>query len=255
MGDLLQIQFFSVLRLLFAAYLFFSWVPRKILPQEYIGNSLDRVLFNIIHMVAISTLIFPLFISLHIFGFPFVLLFFIAVRLIVLRFWYKKNLLAYLRHDVYYPLIIGILRTLEAPRAFCFLQKEKLRQKYLHFKASASPSRLFSLVSGALILSYAFYIRFSGALSTMLASVSDMYPFYYWNDILKINKLCDKVVGSPYPWGTPVLIHAVDLFARMNTVLLYNTFPILILSFTFFTLFIVQIHCFMVMIRRDPRRG
>jgi hypothetical protein len=86
---------------------------------------------------------------------------------------------------------------------------------------------------------YSLYLRTYRGYISLVGAAPDMYQFYYWGNILKKNVLFDKVAGAPYMWAGPVLVHTVNLFANLNTVVLYNIFPILFLSFMFFTVFYV----------------
>jgi len=236
MNEVVTLHFFGTLRLLFSAYLFFFWIPRRVFPGEYIENARDRVMFNITHMTALITLVFPLFIYLRVFGFLFVILFFPFLRLMFIKYWYKKELIPYLRDEVYHALVIGILKVLDDRRAYFASRREKLRQA-LRSRPSWDMTRLLAGAAFALILGAALHLRLSRAFTTLVAAASDMYQYFYWNNILKLNRLFDKVAGAPYPWGAPVLVYTVNLFARLNTVVLHNAFPLLILSFTLYGLF------------------
>lgn len=243
MEDLIAIRIWGSVRLVLAAALFFVWIPGKILPQEYLADRLDRYMFNCLHMAALATLIFPLFIALRCFGLPFLVLFCVAVKLLFLKFWYRRELIAYLREDIYNAAILGILRALDDLGGF---------SRHLH---QGTRNRL-SLLRGALgwrlgapaglggVLAYALYLRLAGTFATLVPAVSDMYQYYYWNQILKLNRLYDRVAGAPYPWGSPVLVYSVNFFSALNTVLLYSTFPLLVLSFSLFSVYYLCVRLF-----------
>jgi hypothetical protein len=238
MEDLLTIKIVGCARLLLAAGIFFFWIPRKILPQEYIQNRLDRVMFNCLHMCALATLVFPVFVALRFFGFPFLILFFVATRLLFLKFWYRRPLKAYLRDEVYNCAIVYVLRALDDQGAFVKRHLTRLSRSFSRLGAAlAAPKAWWAGLGAGLVVSYALFLRLSAVFATMAPAVSDLYQYYYWNQILKLNRLFDKVAGAPYPWGSPVLISSVNLFADLNTVVLYGCFPVLVLGFSFFTLY------------------
>ena len=238
MDDLITIKLVGCARLMIAAGLFFFWIPRKILPQEYIQNRLDRVMFNILHMTALATLLFPVFIAMRCFGFPFLILFFVATKLLFLKFWYRRTLKGYLREEVYHGAIVYLLSALDDQKAFVGRVKTTLSQRARRLGSTlASPSLWWAPAASALVVLYALYLRLAIAFATMVPAVSDMYQYYYWNQILKLDQLFDKVAGAPYPWGSPVLVSSVNFFAELNTIVLYGCFPILVLSFSFFALY------------------
>jgi hypothetical protein len=237
MDDLLTIKLAGCLRLLIAGGIFFVWIPRMILPQEYLRNRLDRLMFNCLHMCALATLVFPLFIAMRCFGLPFLLLFFVVTRMLFIKYWYRQPLRPYLR-EKYNAFIVGILRVLDDQDACLKRLKTRLSEWIRRCgRLLVSPGRWWAQAGTALLVSYALFIRLAIAFSTMAPSVSDMYQYYYWNQILMLNRLIDRVCGAPYPWGSPILLRSVNAFAHLNTVVLYNCFPVLMIGFSFFALF------------------
>lgn len=243
MEDLIAIRIWGSVRLVLAAALFFIWIPRKILPQEYLSDRLDRYMFNCLHMTALATVVFPLFIALRCFGLPFLLLFCVTVKLLFLKFWYRRDLIPYLREDVYRTAILGILRTLDDLDGF-FRHLRQLVRDRLRLIRGALGSGLGAPAGFAAVLIYALYLRLAGTFATLVPSASDIYQYYYWNQILKLNRLFDRVAGAPYPWGSPVLVYSVNFFAVLNTVVLYSTFPLLVLSFSFFSIYYLCVRLF-----------
>jgi len=236
--EIIKLQIVSTFKLTIASYLLFFWVPKRVFPQEYIDNSLDRVMFNIIHMVALITLFFPFFVYIKIFGFIFLIIFFIALKLLFLKFYYKKNLHEHAR-NLYVNFILETLRILENPGSHLRRLKERFSLK---IRDNYSRMRFFNLLyisTFAAIASYGLYLRTYRGYISLVGAAPDMYQFYYWGNILKKNVLFDKIAGAPYMWSGPVLVHTVNMLANLNTVVLYNIFPILFLSFMFFTIFYV----------------
>lgn len=236
--EIIKLQIVSTVKLTVASYLLFFWVPKRVFPQEYIDNSLDRVMFNIIHMVALITLLFPFFVYIKIFGFIFLIIFFIALKLLFLKFYYRKNLHEHAR-KLYVNFILETLRILENPGSHLRGLKErfslKIRDRY-------SRMRFFNLLyisTFVAIASYGLYLRTYRGYLSLVGAEPDMYQFYYWENILKKNILFDKIAGAPYMWSGPLLVHTTNNLANLNTVVLYNIFPILFLSFMFFTIFYV----------------
>ena len=237
MDDLLTIKLAGCLRLLIAGWIFFVWIPRMVLPQEYLRNRLDRLMFNCLHMCALATLVFPIFIALRFFGLPFLLLFFVVTRLLFIKYWYRQPLKPFLS-EKYYAAIVGILRVLDDQGAFWKRLKNRLYGWIRRCgRFTASPARWWMQAGTAILVCYALFLRLAVAFSTMAPAVPDMYQYFYWNQILMLNHLIDRVCGAPYPWGSPILLRSVNAFAQMNTVVLYSCFPVLMLGFSFFALY------------------
>ncbi len=237
-NEVIELQIVGTIKLLVSAYLLFYWIPKRVLPQEYIDNPLDRVMFNIIHMVAIITLLFPLFVYLRIFGFLFIVIFFVALRLLFLRFYYKKNLHDHLR-SVYIAMVTETLKLLEKPDTYFKLFRKYLAQKLIAVRSRLTATAILYWTTFFTIVLYALFLRVYRGYISLVGAVPDMYQFYYWGNILKMNILFDKTAGAPYMWSGPVLVYTVNQLAQLNTVVMYNIFPILFLSFMFFTIFYV----------------
>ncbi|MEM2956614.1 MAG: hypothetical protein QW041_03530 [Candidatus Pacearchaeota archaeon] len=235
-SEVLKLQVVSTLKLLFSGYLLFFWIPNKVFPQDYIEDKLDRIVFNIIHMVSIITLLFPFFIYIKVFGFPFLIFFLITLKLVFLKYYYKNSISTYLR-KLSNKTIYSILKFLENAnlyiKNYVNIKKDKFFMfiSKLNFQSTLCSSLIsFLFIYSLFIILYRSFISLSGALP-------DMYVFYYWNNILKLNILFDKTAAAPYMWGAPVLIYTVNQFSRLNTIVLYNIFPLLYLSFTLFSLY------------------
>ncbi len=237
-NEIIKLQVVSTVKLFVSAFLLFYWIPKKVLPRVYIETSLDRIMFNIIHIVAIVTLLFPLFVYIRVFGVLFLIIFFVSLRFLFIRFYYKENLIDHLR-TVYINLVTETLKILEKPKSYFVLFKEKTVERIRALRTSIDYSSIMYWTIFFTIVSYSLFLRVYRGYISLVGAVPDMYQFYYWGNILKINVLFDRTAGAPYMWSGPVLIHTVNQFAQLNTVVLYNIFPILFLAFTFFTIFYV----------------
>ncbi|MFA6054181.1 MAG: hypothetical protein WC769_02280 [Thermodesulfovibrionales bacterium] len=237
-NEIIKLQTVSTFKLIVSAYLLFHWIPKKVLPQEYIDNSPDRIMFNIIHMVAFITLIFPLFIYMKIFGVMFLFIFFISLKLLFLKYYFKKDVAVYLQ-NVYIYTVTDILKTLENPKMYLSSFKSNAADRIRSFKLQMTSNGVLYWGIFSVIMLYALYIRVYRGYISLVGAAPDMYQFYYWGNILKVNILFDKTAGAPYMWGGPVLVHTVNQFANLNTVVMYNIFPVLFLFFMFFTIFYV----------------
>jgi hypothetical protein len=237
-NEVIELQIVGTIKLLVSAYLLFYWIPKRVLPQEYIDNPLDRVMFNIIHAVAIITLLFPLFVYIRIFGFLFIVMFFVALRLLFLRFYYRKNVYDHLR-SVYIVLVTETLKFLERPGAYFTLFRKYLDRKLAAAKNRTTPAAILYWTTFFTIVVYSLFLRVYRGYISLVGAVPDMYQFYYWGNILKMNILFDKTAGAPYMWAGPVLVYTINQFAQLNTVVIHNIFPILFLSFMFFAIFYV----------------
>jgi hypothetical protein len=235
-NEIIKLQIVSSIKLLVSAYLLFYWIPKRVLPQEYIDNRRDRLMFNIIHMVAIITLLFPLFIYLRIFGFLFLIIFFIFLKLFFLKFYYKKEIFLHFR-NIYINLITRTLMDLENPGSIVERMKTYIAQQKSLLKSRITRLNVIYFSVLFIIVIYALYLRMYRGYVSLVGAVPDMYGFYYWNNILKINILFPE--NASYMWSAPVLIFTVNLFAHLNTVVLYNIFPLLYLLFTFFSIYYI----------------
>lgn len=236
--EIIKLQIVSTVKLTVASYLLFFWVPKRVFPQEYIDNSLDRAMFNIIHMVALITLIFPLFIYLKFFGFLFLIIFFVLLKLFFLKFYHQKNL-SFHFSTIYKDTITKILIALENPYSYIGRIKSNFAIKAAVAKSHLTTTHILYVLILLISITYALYLRSYRGYISLTGAVSDMYQYYYWDNILKGNNLFPESVAGYYMWSFPVLVFTVNLLASLNTVVLYNIFPIIYLSFIFFSIFYV----------------
>ncbi|MEI6206170.1 MAG: hypothetical protein WCP20_05270 [Desulfuromonadales bacterium] len=234
-NEIAKLQILGTLKLLLSAYLFFFWIPKRVFPQEYINSRLDQVIFNIIHMVAIITLVFPLFIYAKVFDFLFLSIFFVGTKLLFVKFYYKKPVIQYFR-SMYHKTIIGTMRFIEQPGIYIKSLKDDLTSRFAQIRAGFHTANILFFGTFLTIFFYGLYLRMYRSFTSLIAPLVDMYQFYLWNNILRDNVLFSKAAGAPYMWGGSVLVYTVNLLMSLNTVLLYNLFPILFLSFIFFSI-------------------
>jgi len=235
-SEVLKLQIISTFKLTISGYLLFFWIPNKVFPQDYIENKLDKIVFNIIHMVALITLVFPFFIYIKVFGFTFMIFFFIILKLIFIKYYQKHSISTYLK-KLSNKTIYSTLRFLEDVNSPIknFITSKK--ERFLSFVSKLDYQSTLCGTFTSFLFIYSLFIRLYRGFISLSGAEPDMYVFYYWNNILKLNVLFDKVAAAPYMWGGPVLIYTVDQLSRLNTIVLYNIFPLLYLSFTFFSLY------------------
>lgn len=235
-NEIIKLQITGSLKLIVSGFLFFYWIPRKILPQDYIDNSLDGIMFNIIHMVAIINLIFPLFIYIKIFGFVFLVVFFIFVKLLFIKYYDKKDIQPYVK-EKYIAYVLQILKFLENTQSFTTSVLAYSGSKIKKLRNHITPRTFFLLPNVLTIFLYGLYLRVYRGHVSLIAPLMDMYEFYLWDNLLKKNILFARAANPGYMWSGPVLVHTVNLLANLNTVFLYNIFPVLFLSLTFFSIY------------------
>ncbi|MBF0319538.1 MAG: hypothetical protein HQL01_07030 [Nitrospirae bacterium] len=233
--EILLQQALNTIRLLFVAYMFFYWVPLRIFPQEYIENLFDRVIFNIIHMTAVITLIFPLLIYIKVFGFGLVIIFFFCVRFLFLKFYYKIGIYAHVK-GLYIKSILNLLKIFDRWRVIARIMSSRMRARGRALKIIFSFNSMMYVYPVLIIGLYAMYLRLYRSFISLAGAVPDMYQYYYWNNILKLNVLFDIVAGAPYMWSGPVMLYTLSIFSYVGTVSLYNLFPVVYLLFSGLTI-------------------
>jgi hypothetical protein len=234
-------QLYVLFKFILGIVLYYILIPLWIFPKEIYRELQDwkeRFVFNIIVMTGFSTLIFPFLVILKLFGFISLVIFFITVKLLFVKFYYKQHIGKYVVH-LYNRIIYSLIRFFEKTNVYFLLCKRNIKRKLLPAvkeKISlANILRFLLLVTVFLFSSLPFIYR--GLVSWVEAS-PDISQFYYWFNLLKKNVIIDRTAGAPYMWGGPMILHSINTLLNIDPIPLVNLAPIFYISIFFLGLYI-----------------
>ncbi len=234
-------QVVDALKFIAACGIYYYLIPKLVVPKELykkLDDIWDKVLFNLVIMTGFSALIFPYFVLLKVFGFMFLVMFFIFMKLCFVKCYYKKPIGLYLV-SIYRGLIYRSIRFSEKWKTYFKYMARKLNRAFYRFVSAISFKTVVALFVLAVVFTVSFFpILYRGFISYVEAT-PDISQFYYWFNILKKNVLIDRTAGAPYMWGDPMIIHTVNIFTNLDPLSLLNIAPVFYTAVMYFGIFLI----------------
>jgi len=235
-------QIYLLFKFLLALFIYYFLIPKLVFPKEIyekFDSWHDKFVFNITVMTGFSTLVFPLFVIVKVFGIIFLFTFFILLKLAFVKFYYKKSVFDYLLHSYYYAIYL-VIRFLEKGTVYSALWKRNFRRKYIpELKKKFNIRFLLKLTLILLIVVFsAFPFVYRGLVCWVEAS-PDVSQFYYWFNLLKKNVIIDRTAGAPYMWGGPMVFHTINTVINIDPLAIVNLAPLFYTGIFFTGLFIL----------------
>ncbi len=226
-------------KILIVAYGVFYWLPTKIFPQEHTGQGVQKVIFNLVYMVAYVEVVVTFLIFIKIFSlllFTFIL---IGTKLAFLKWYYKKDIYLVLNR-LRVSFMLWSLNFLENPRQFRDKSWKYIKYKILQFQKSLTYYSLLQKVLFFTVFFYIISILIARGLYSYSNPVSDTSQFIEWVDFLQQNMLypSNKTFGADF-YGISIMIFFVNLFTNINQIILFSLYPVLLLMALYFTIYYI----------------
>ena len=228
-----------ILKVLIAGFLLYYWLPTKIFPQEYTGKGAQKIVFNFLYMVAYVETVVPLMIFLKIFTLLSLIFTFFLTKMIFLKFYYKKDVIEYLK-DIRDRLLLIFFDYLDHPSKLYNSSVSSIKSGIIAFQQKITIYRVFQFI---LFFSVFFYIL-SILMARGLYSYSDPAPdtaqFIEWVDYLQQNQLYwdNKAFGADF-FGQAISIFFVNIFTNIDPVVLFGIYPLLLLMALYIAIYYV----------------
>ncbi len=240
MGDIAPISLINFAKLVIMSSVFFHWIPRYIFPQYLIKDKLDSVLFNILFMLVFILTVIPFLLFLHIFSLPLFLLLLLMTKGGFLYYFQKRNYLDELIHS-FRMLLVYVLDFID--KLSLHEKRKELKQPKDYISAiqrAFLPQAIFNFFA-FIIFGYIIYtINLRGFVSYADA-VPDVAQFMEWVHQMHANKLFwdEKLTGSDF-YGQATFIFFLQTISGIDTIVLFNIYPTLLVFFILFGIFYVM---------------
>lgn len=237
--DILSINIPNTILLFAIAYLLFVTTPRFIFPQRYAGGGIENIISNILYMLAFIELAVPLLILLKIFNvFTFIFMLF-ALKLFFIKLIYKESITLYflrLKRRLLSLLYDFIDNYQNKIQSYFLRKKNELLLTIKHF----SYYIFFKKVLIFAIFAHLIYIIGYRCFISMANPLPDTSQFVEWVAMLEKNELYwdNKTAGADF-YGIAVLIFILHTFTQIDTIVLFNIYPLLLITFLFFGVYFV----------------
>jgi len=221
--------------ILFAvAYLYFILLPRWLFPQRYAGAGLEKTISNILYILVFTELTIPLLVFLKIFSIISFAISIIILKLLFLKFYYRKPILATLGR-LKDRILIALFDFFDHPKSRLKSIKKRIRE-HLYFTIRTLDYYILAkriLVTSTFI--YLIYVIGYRCFIAMANPLSDTSQFFEWVASMKNNVLWpeNKTGGSDF-YGISVFIFLLHTLTNIDTIVLFNIYPLLLITFLLF---------------------
>ena len=221
------------------AYILFIFLPRRIFPQHYAGAGIENIISNILYMLVFIELVVPLLVFLKLFNtFTFIATL-IGMKLFFVKFYEKKSIKAYLLAKRV-AIMIAIFHFFDNYQEILYqYKKKKIEELYLYFR-HLNYYQFFKKVLIFLVFAHLIYILGYRCFISLANSLPDNSQFFEWVANLERNILYadNKTAGADF-YGISVFIFILRVFTHIDTIILFNIYPLLLITFLLFGVYFV----------------
>ncbi len=236
--SIFKINLAKTLVLFGVAFFLFGLLPRWLFPQRFAGAGLEKSISNILYMLAFFELVVPLMEELGIFSLFSLLSAMVGIKLLFLRLVEKERLMHLLEKSKEKTLM-EFFNFLDDPRGYIAkIKKSLIHRLYTWILRwhQTLPSRLFLLLLALTLLYYLGYRCFI----SMSNPLPDTAQFVEWVANLQKGILYadNKTAGADF-YGLAVFVFVLQLFTNIDSLILFNIYPLLLITFLLFGLYFV----------------
>ncbi|BCD67687.1 hypothetical protein [Nitratiruptor sp. YY09-18] len=239
LNQIISLNLTYAIILLVVAYLFFLYLPRRIFPQTNAGAGIENIISNILYMLVFIELAVPLMVFLQIFNvFTFIGVI-IALKLFFVRFYEKRNLKEYLT-SLRIRIVIVLLEFFDNYKEIIKNFKRKKEEEFFLYLKNINYYQLFKKLLIVFIFVHLVYILGFRCFISLANPLSDTSQFFEWVANLDKNILYadNKTAGADF-YGISVLIFILYKITHIDTIVLFNIYPILLILFLLFGVYFV----------------
>ncbi len=222
-----------------AAYLYFIWFPRKLFPQQWAGGGLENLISNILYMLVFTELVVPLMVFFKIFSLGSFLAIIILAKLFFIKYFYNISIQEYLlkKKDSF---MIFLFDFLDDYKNIVKRWKKNITNSITQMFQNLDYYLLFKKTLIFLIFAYLIYIVGYRCFLSLANPLADTSQFFEWVANLKNNILYadNKTAGADF-YGISVFIFLLHTITHIDTIILFNLYPLLLITFLFLSTYFV----------------
>ncbi len=227
--NVFKITNFNFYKLLLISFFVFVILPKYIFPQDHIKDPLDKLMYNIIYMVATILAVLPFLVFFKIYSIVTLILAFILIKAALIYIFYKKNFFKMVR-EAYPPFFFKILRKLDDFYLY-FSQKKYLKIKKIK-NLNINYFKFFRNTFIFLFFVYAIYDINLINFFSLSNKAPDVSQFIEWVANLQKNILyADHKTGGADFYGQAIFVFFLQIISHIDSVILFSVYPSLLLIF------------------------
>ncbi len=226
-------------KLLLMSTVVFYWIPTKIFPQKYTGKGIEKVIFNIVYMIAYIEIIIVFLIAIKAFSLILFIFILIATKLAFVYWYDKKNIIKYL-DNLRIKSMIYILDLLDKPTKIRQNTIRYIKIKTVNLQSSITMYNILKYFLFITVFVFVISILMAKGLNTYADSMPDTSQFLEWVGSLQKNILYadNKTFGADF-YGISVMIFFVNLFTNIDQIILFPIYPILLVLFLYLSIYYI----------------
>lgn len=230
---------FNIVLLFIVAYFLFLFIPRRIFPQHYAGAGIENIVSNILYMLVFIELVVPLMVFLKLFNtFTFIIAL-VGVKLFFVKYYEKKDIKAYLQ-DLRTSFMVSIFHFLDNYHEIIEEYKKRKSEEIYQYFRQLNYYQLFKNILILLVFIHMIYILGYRCFITLANPLPDNSQFFEWVANLDRNILYpDHKTGGADFYGITVFIFILQVFTHIDSIILFNIYPLLLITFLFFGVYFV----------------
>ena len=236
---LYQNNIWYVIKILIMGYVAFIYLPTKIFPQEYTGNGIRKIIYNVIYMLAYIEVVVPTLVLLKFFSILIFALALLITKLAFKKWYYKEDPIQYLV-EIKRKILLFIFDSLDAPQIFINNIKNYGKNRYFALQKSFT---FANVAEKTLFFSVFFYILVVLMIKGMYSysdPASDTSQYIEWVGSIQKNILyADNKTFGAYFYGMPVSVFFIGLITNIDQVILFTLYPVLLWFFLFLSVYFI----------------
>jgi len=223
----------SALLLFIVAYLYFVVLPRWLFPQRWAGGGLENLVSNILYMMTFTELVVPLMVFLKIFSIFSYIAVIILTKFAFLKWYHKVSIKSYLE-NIKNRLLIAIFDFLDHAKEMVQKAQKKLKKRFVSAFRDLTPYLAFKKLLIFITFAYLVYLIGERCFLSLANPLSDTSQFFEWVAKLNENILYadNKTAGADF-YGLSVFVFILGTLTHIDTVVLFNIYPLLLIFFLF----------------------
>lgn len=234
-----KINLVNLLKLIIISYFLFYWIPNKILPQNYVDNTLDRVMYNILFSLFFTILVIPQLVFFKIFSLVIYIFLLILLKLLFIKYYEKKSINKYFA-ELKKNILIGIFDFFDNASLKIDNFKQNRKDKFKIFYEKLTIYKFFRTLIYIILFTYAIFNIGIQAITTFSDGAPDTAFFVNWVTEMEKNLLWsdNNSFGSDF-YGMTVFIFYLLIWSNIDIVILFKIYPLLLIFFYHFALYYV----------------
>ena len=228
-----------IFKILLVGYFVFYWIPSKVFPQEHTGVGIQKVIYNLVYMVAFVETVVPFLIFIHIFSLFLFVIILLLVKIAFMKWYYKVNI-SHSANALKTNSMLFFLDAFDKPRELRDTIITNIQNRLITFQKSITFYGFFKYSLFFLVFIYIISIFMARGLMSYADPAPDTSQFIEWVDYLQKNTLFwDTKSGGSDFYGISIMIFFISVLTNVNIIPLFSVYPVLLILSLYLVIYYV----------------